>query len=130
MEKQPWEEEEDRKEWVAHGLACEIMRAPKLRHLCGYVGLPRTHPNFGDGYDDIDVDVHGGLTYAEEGTAVTHSAGLWWVGFDCAHFGDLVPSSVDGGYSDDGVYRDMEYVTEETERLALQLAKAREPGIE
>jgi len=48
----------------------------------GYVHIPKTHPLYGKGYDEIDVDVHGGLTYAEkEGES-------WVVGFDTAHYGD------------------------------------------
>ena len=48
---------------------------------------------------------------------------LWWVGFDCGHYMDMDfdPSL---GYVNVGrPNKSMEYVIEETERLAKQLAK-------
>jgi len=50
----------------------------------GYVDMPRSHPMYGKHYDEINVDVHGGLTYAEE------VEGMWRVGFDTAHLGDCL----------------------------------------
>jgi hypothetical protein len=49
---------------------------------------------------------------------------VWWLGFDTAHYGDLVPAMV--RYSDiprDEVYRDLAYITAETRRLAEQLTQ-------
>lgn len=59
-------------------------------HRCGYVAVPKGHPLFGEGYDDVSADVHGGLTYASEGTETypIPSADYWWFGFDCAHCDD------------------------------------------
>lgn len=62
----------------------------------GYVGLPKEHPCYGMGYDDIheqyDIDVHGGLTFSEqleEGDEYLPTlGGLWVVGFDTAHYTD------------------------------------------
>jgi hypothetical protein len=34
----------------------------------GYITVPADHPWHGKGYDNINADVHGGLTYAEKGT--------------------------------------------------------------
>lgn len=63
----------------------EAEKFPEYAHLLnrgwgnGYVALPKEHPCFGKSYYDIDVKVHGGLTYAEmEGD-------FWVVGFDTAH---------------------------------------------
>lgn len=57
---------------------------------------------------------------------------LWWLGFDCAHAGDLVPaievltrsfrfkpSEATAGWKD--VYRNLEYVESECQQLAIQL---------
>ena len=56
----------------------------------GYVKLPVNHPCYGLGYDEIhdkyDIDVHGGLTYAEEEEENGYKR--WVVGFDTAHFND------------------------------------------
>lgn len=48
----------------------------------GYVKLPKDHPYFGKDYNDIPVDVHGGLTFAEM------DGEFWKVGFDTAHYSD------------------------------------------
>jgi len=55
--------------------------------------------------------------------AYPHDTGLsiWWVGFDCAHLGDVIPGL---GLQDDGVYRDESYVRAELENLARQAAEA------
>lgn len=53
-------------------------------HLCGYVRIPDSHPYFGK--VDIEIDCHGGLTFNESG--LEH-----WIGYDCAHSFDYVPTS-------------------------------------
>lgn len=70
------------KAWVTQaGLPAKVKIMP-MGHRCGYVGV--SEEVFKDkGYDDLDVDVHGGLTYAR-----TEEDGLRWYGFDCAHLGD------------------------------------------
>lgn len=107
----PWRDEPDKVQWVdeATGLDCLINRGP-LGALCGYVGLPPDHPCHGADYDEVKaqggyVDVHGGLTYADrcqesdnETVGVCHvplpgrPADVWWLGFDCAHSGDVAPA--------------------------------------
>lgn len=55
-------------------------------HMCGwgngYVNLPKGHKYYGVYYDEIPVDVHGGLTFSEQ------IGEYWTVGFDTAHSGD------------------------------------------
>ena len=69
----------------------------------GYVILPPEHPLFGVDYNDIDVDVHGCLTY---GAMEDEN---WVVGFDTAHFADTLENWPE------------ERVEEETIRLKEQL---------
>ena len=105
-------------EWEAEmAYAC---RGPLL-HWCGYVGLPPEHPWFGKDYDQIEPypEVHGGLTYSDDHKPKHESDGLWWIGFDCAHAGDLVP-----GLGHDGVYRSLEYVKQEITGLMRQAVEA------
>ena len=94
----PWEDEPDHAEWVqaVSGYRCRIKRNPITGTLCGYVGIPREHRFWGIGYDwheelrDISDNVHGGLTYGQEG-----DDGWWYFGFDTAHMDDFCPKIVE-----------------------------------
>jgi hypothetical protein len=141
-----WHNEPDKVQWVdeATGLDCLLHRGPH-GGWCGYVGVPETHPAFAKHYDKVDADVHGGLTYSD--FCQTHPSGeehpaqgichvpyagrphrVWWLGFDCAHSGDLSPSYAHK-YREWGItthrnetYKNREYATSEVTRLAAQLA--------
>lgn len=94
-----WDAEPDRDEWhdEATGLPCLVVRN-KLGALCGYVGAPPGHPwHRLPGSSDAleDVDVHGGVTFANScHPPICHTPApgepddVWWIGFDCAHCGD------------------------------------------
>ena len=122
----PWDSEPDKIQWLD-----EDTKLPCLIHrngaggLCGYVGVSNDHPSFGKGYDDIDVSVHGGLTYADKCQgSICHVVeqgeddDVWWLGFDCVHFNDAAPGY---RFTDGGVYRDINYVKTEVQSLAKQL---------
>lgn len=127
-----WDTEPDKMQWSdeATGLPCLIVRGP-LGALCGYVGVPKSHPFYGVDYGDCSLgiegerycshspqhfaEVHGGLTFADrchphedgEGRGICHVApegedDVWWLGFDCAHGDDLMPGR---NLDDHGVYR-------------------------
>jgi len=70
----------------------------------GYVGLPKWHPWFNLHYDDIPVDIHGGLTYAD----FDDETGLWIIGFDTHHHQDNMTNC------------SFEYVKGETHSLMIQ----------
>lgn len=74
----------------------------------GYVSLPPDHPYHGADYDEIPVDVHGGITYGDA------DGEDWKVGFDTAHSGDT------------SVNWPRERVEEETLRLKEQLERLAE----
>lgn len=59
-------------------------------YRCGYVRIPVGHLWHGKGYEEIDADVHGGLTFSEPDKVCGKGGAdnAWWVGFDCAHSGD------------------------------------------
>jgi len=142
----PWQSEPDELAFSYGDVACRIVRNPRLGGLCGYVGVPPSHPWYGKGYDELDArtDVHGGLTFAGEfgeGAAITgrdHQRGhgwtyatrtddrLWWVGFDCMHAGDLTPAldafERSKGFDPilGGTYRELGYVRRAVEDLARQ----------
>lgn len=113
--------------WTAHGLQCRTVRHPSLGHWCGYVGLPVDHPDHSKDYYSVDVDVHGGLTFARENAPNEKPDGNWWFGFDTAHVGDLVPGM--RSHFKDETYKDAAFVVAETNSLAAQLA-ARTQGSE
>ena len=52
----------------------------------GYVIVTKDHPWYEKNYDDIFVNVHGGLTYSAE--VVFFGVKMWMVGFDTKHLGD------------------------------------------
>ena len=121
----PWDSEPDEAHWEAHGLSCRIYRCCKETsgHLCGYVGVPKSHPFYDRFYaelDDVGLDVHGGITFSGE---MRYGLGLWWFGFDCAHSNDRSPIQCGRWRDAVGTYRDFRWVRRETERLAEQIAK-------
>jgi hypothetical protein len=137
----PWKDEPDKVQWQDSetGMACLIVRN-QLGVLCGYVGVPGEHPWHGKDYNEVDVAVHGGLTFAgpcshgPEEHAICHVPGegepddVWWLGFDCGHLYDRTNIRIPKALRDEGhfswdegrVYRDVSYVTEQVRRLAAQ----------
>lgn len=148
-----WTTEPDKLSWTDPntGMPCLIVRGP-AGALCGYVGVTEGHPLFGNSEPyEIDVDVHGGLTYGDacfpsddEGRHICHvpkageSDHVWWLGFDCAHAFDFAPGmewTVRQAYlakgepvpecfsrNDYNVYRNVAYVMSECASLAAQLS--------
>jgi len=114
--------EGDYKEFKHMGYKCVILRHPHLKHLCGYVGVPKDHILYGVDHDDLPAefhDVHGGLTFSGFRKEYTNDD-LWYFGFDCAHAGDLVPAVFS---TCNGTYRTMEYVEKECKKLAEKIAE-------
>jgi len=143
-----WQNEPDKIQWVdaTTNLDCLMKRHPTSGHWCGYVGVAEPHPVFEKNYDDVNVDVHGGLTYAAfcderenpaEGICHVPFEGrphrVWWLGFDCAHSGDESPGmrrwNREHGFSREWeAYRDRRYVEHEVRSLATQL-RAMQPEV-
>lgn len=145
----PWQSEPDKLQWTTKsGLPGLVVRGP-AGALCGYAGVTQDHPAYGADYDALsdEITVHGGLTFASfchqgpgpEATSVCHVPAegepdnVWWLGFDCAHSGDLCPAinallrkSPTGRYllQASQVYRSLSYVKAHVEHLAAQLAGA------
>lgn len=137
-----WDGEPDKVQWqdAETGLPCLAKRHPRFGHWCGYVGVDAEHPLHGKDYDEVQMEIHGGITYAascnngDEATGICHipAAGepehFWWLGFDCAHAWDLSPYDMkraeEGGIWSIGhhqQYRDLPYVKSECASLAKQL---------
>lgn len=114
----PWDSEQDTYVWKDEktGYPCHIRRNT-LGAFCGYVGVPDTHPSYGD-IEAYEFDVHGGITYTNKSKDAEED--VWVLGFDCSHLGDALPTKKI--FNDEGdVYRDFEYVKENVTSLAEQL---------
>ncbi len=154
----PWQAEPDRVEWEHAGLPCLALRNENFGVWCGYAAVAPGHPLHGKDHGDVEVSVHGGLTYANrcDGDRICHvpkpgeADDVWWFGFDCGHCFDFMPAfaarhallleplprqqaydhnaAVNASsrlYVD--VYRTLNYVQDETNALAEQLAKLGQP---
>lgn len=135
----------------SHGLQYLIVQHPHSGHLCGYVRLPRTSQlykvankkklgyKYGKaiskkkttvrrGYDARDIEglrVHGDITFA--GTKPHKFARGYWIGFDCAHAGDLCPAP---SRSDEfSVFRTPEFVRQQLALLAAQVRMHGTPAL-
>lgn len=155
----PWVREPDKVQWIdpTTGLDCLILRN-RMGALCGYVGVAFGHPFFGRDYGecslaqkcdeeycdhsiDSRLSVHGGITFtdfcakSEEPENICHVPApgrpdeVWWFGFDTAHAWDLVIGMSMPSFNDGTTYKDVAYVVNEIEELAVQL-KAQESGAE
>jgi hypothetical protein len=138
-EEGPWVDEPDRIDWRdLTGFPQFIKRGP-FGAWCGYVGVDSTHPYYERERIDAALNVHGGITYAdhcqhgdgsvEKSDMICHipqgeeSPHVWWIGFDCGHYADYVPGMhlyIPQSFMD-STYRNVSYVVEETQKLALQL---------
>ncbi len=147
-----WDSEPDicvwRDVWTEY--YCMASRHPNFGAWCGYVGIPSSHPMYGSRYDSAsfpDFSVHGGVTYSSFAPPMgVDKVGdqLYWIGFDCVHYCDLMPcdyakiitrgtkaenreNEIDkaletlGGVAFKPVYRDLIFVRTECEALARQL---------
>lgn len=108
------------KEWITEsGYTAKVLAHP-AGHRCGYVILPENHPAYGKDYDDLSgIDVHGGLTFSNEGM----------FGFDCAHWDDAKdPSIMDPEYdmldvysfSSEGSIKTLDFCIAECESMSKQ----------
>ena len=104
--------------WEHDGIDCHLTRGKYTGEFHGYVYLPKAHPLYGKEMDDMEmmaVDVHGGITFAQE------EAGLWKIGFDCGHDGDVIPSMEMLPFMDEGHRWTEEEAIAEVESLASEV---------
>ena len=75
-------------------------------HLCGYVKIPNEYPPFEE--EEIDLECHGGITF--EGIMDEEH----WIGFDCGHAGDLIPTMMQHFKNDNLVFNTFQKLLIET----------------
>lgn len=59
-------------------------------HPCAYIEIPKGHRYYDKVYDEIPLNCHGGLTYANDTgilNGYNHRSG-YWIGWDYAHYMD------------------------------------------
>lgn len=115
-----WQLEPDDVKFDYRGYSCKVKRNPTLGFLCGYVVIPKNNKFYNVRFTNSicdDLRVWGGVTYGEQG-----KDGLYRLGFDCAHFNDVVP------YLDNVVtshpeqtYKDVDFVKSELHELVDQI---------
>ncbi len=101
-----------------------------MGYRCGYVKVLPGHPWYGKEESDINVEVHGGLTFAQADVPCDKGGedNGWWVGFDCAHAWDTpdpaLPRQRGVNLPDFncGEVRTQEYVLDECRSLCAQAA--------
>lgn len=80
---------------------------------------------------EMFFSVHGGITYSGGGEYPVESDGLWWFGYDCAHFGDgkdieaiesPAAKEIEMQFPSCGIIRTNKYCEQECKNLAEQLA--------
>ena len=105
------------------GYHAMIRSNPTMGFLLGYLAIPQGHPWFGKDYDDIEAEVHGGLTYSKCPSEDRRFKDLfdndkWIVGFDCGHYGDGIFGM------EEGTVKTPEYVRKELRDLSRQAFEA------
>ena len=59
-------------------------------HPTAYVEIPKSNKIYEKDYSEIDLEVHGGLTYSRDFLWISKEKKLqgWFIGWDYAHYGD------------------------------------------
>lgn len=129
-----WTHEPDRHLFYRLGFQMLAQRG-HMGSLCGYIRVTADHPWANYVRSDLDVRCHGGVTWCGGAPSLETQDGdqdtTTWIGFDCAHAGDVIP----GMPSTRGMrmrwssrarnqYRNLRWVMNECIDLAYQARKA------
>ncbi len=97
----PWCDEPDEVKFECSDMECLIYRHIVFEEsghsfggfLNGYVKIPEYHPLYrNEKGHDLDFDVHYGVTFNNH---FYDDDKTWWIGFNCAHSMDVVPSMIE-----------------------------------
>jgi hypothetical protein len=117
-----WDNEPDEVLWLENLTPCFAIRYI-FGTFNGYVGVNKKHPLYCTHYDEVDITVHGGLTYAGPNPGAGEVPDHWWFGFDCNHYNDFSPILFRDlpGIPNNGIYKNLEFVINEITYLATEL---------
>lgn len=93
-------------------------------HRCGYVKIPKEFSLYKSDYGSLNINCHGGLTFAGEIPIIYIEDKDWWVGFDCLHYEDEYINHEKIGklnFLCHGYVKSKEFVISECENLASQI---------
>jgi hypothetical protein len=133
-----WLHEPDFCGWYRHELACLAIRDMSLGVWKGFVGLTSKHRFFAKPLEQILKDpsvvdaflgVYGGISLAG-GLPARYkdiSQGLWWLGIETSHGGDLMPLLKNDPDMDkmlsNQTYKDFAFIRRETNKLASYMSR-------
>ena len=99
-------------------------------HPTAYIRIPENHKYYQVDYDEVDVDVHGGLTYGKDYLHIENDVKIdgWFIGWDYGHAGDYMGYYADeifnlALYKDDDKKWTTEEIAKEVRDVCYQLAK-------
>ena len=72
--------------WESDGIRCVVMALHS--HFTAYLGIPEKSKLAGLDYDELPLEVHGGLTFSRYGDDTYLPKGFYWFGWDYTHAGD------------------------------------------
>jgi len=129
-----WQNEPDYEFFEYQDHKIMIRRGP-VGSFNGYAEVKEGHPWFATDYNDIDIDVHQGLTFGG-----ILEDGLFYIGFDTAHYQDYCPimefhakqfKENYGIYSSSFIvkenYKDIDFVRRECISMVDQIIKSKNP---
>ena len=110
------------------GYKCRIIRIwfwanTEMFHLCWYVLLSEEDKYYWYDYDEIPYLAHWWITYSDK-TLIYQPEEWRWIGFDCAHAGDInLEYQLDKEYmlGTSSTYKTIEYVESELKQLVDQI---------
>jgi len=133
-----WLHEPDFCGWYRSGLFCLAIRDMSLGHWKGFVGVDPTHRFYSKSIQEILKDtavveaflgVYGGISSAG-GLPARYkevSQGLWWLGIETSHGGDLMPLLKNDPDMDkmlsNQTYKDFAFIRRETNKLASYMSR-------
>lgn len=97
-------------------------------HPTAYVKIPEGHKYFGKPYGEIDIEVHGGLTFSEDYLRINKNQVIdgWFIGWDYAHYGDYIGYDRHWASSIENKKWTTEEIFKDVKDVCYQLAKMEE----
>jgi hypothetical protein len=133
-----WQKEPDIRFFSYNNYPCLILRCYVLGHLFGYVGIPlESKYTIEENYECLIV--HGGVTWYKDRLPgqldypdIIIPENKFWIGFDCAHYGDKMPfewqsyipkhlDKFQNLFNKNDVYRNIKFVEKELIKLVDQV---------